>query len=150
MVSIVSLWLPILLSGVAVFIISSIIHMVLQYHKNDFLKLPSEEKVMDDLRKANIPPGDYYFPRAKDMKDMKSPEFIEKIKLGPVGFFTMIKSGPPAMGKQLVLWFFYSIIVGIFAAYIAGHALAQGTLSCGLSFCRSHCLCGLQFSFDAK
>ena len=53
MVSIVSLWLPILLSAVAVFLISSIIHMVLQYHKNDFVKLPSEEPVMDDLRKAH-------------------------------------------------------------------------------------------------
>jgi len=127
MVSIVSLWLPILLSAVAVFLISSIIHMVLQYHKNDFVKLPSEEPVMDDLRKANIPPGDYHFPRAESMKDMNSPEFIEKMKQGPVGIITMMESGPPAMGKQLLLWFIYSIIVGIFAAYIAGHALAPGT-----------------------
>jgi len=127
MVSVVSLWLPILLSAVAVFLISSIIHMVLQYHKNDFVKLPSEEPVMDDLRKANIPPGDYHFPRAESMKDMNSPEFIEKMKQGPVGIITMMESGPPAMGKQLLLWFIYSIIVGIFAAYIAGHALAPGT-----------------------
>lgn len=126
MVSIVSLWLPILLSGVAVFIISSIIHIVLQYHKNDFVKLPSEEEVMDNLRKANIPPGDYYFPHAKDMKDMKSPEFIEKMKQGPVGFMTMMEDASPNMGKQLFLWFIYSIIVGIFAAYISGAALAPG------------------------
>ena len=127
MVSIVSLWLPILLSAVAVFIVSSIIHMVLGYHKNDFVKLPSEEQVMDDLQKANIPPGDYYFPRAKDMKDMKSPEFIEKRKHGPVGFLTMMKSGPPNIGKDHVLWFIYSIIVGIFAAYIIGHFLPAGS-----------------------
>jgi len=62
MVSIVSLWLPILLSAVAVFLVSSVIHMVFQYHKNDFVKLPSEDEVMDDLRKANIPPGEYHFP----------------------------------------------------------------------------------------
>jgi hypothetical protein len=126
MVSIVSLWLPILLSAVAVFLVSSIIHMVLQYHKNDFVKLPSEEPVMDDLRKANIPSGDYHFPHAKYMKDMNSPEFIEKMKQGPVGIITMMESGPPAMGKQLVLWFVYSIIVGIIAAYIAGHAVQPG------------------------
>jgi len=126
MVSIVSLWLPILLSAVAVFLISSIIHMVLQYHKNDFVKLPSEEPVMDDLRKTNIPPGDYHFPHAKDMKDMNSPEFVEKMKKGPVGFMTIMESGPPNMGKQLFLWFIYSIIVGIFAAYISGNALAPG------------------------
>lgn len=126
MVSIVSLWMPILLSAVAVFLISSIIHMVLQYHKYDFVKLPSEEPVMDDLRKANIPPGDYHFPRAKDMKDMNSQEFVAKMKKGPVGFMTIMESGPPNMGKQLFLWFIYSIIVGIFAAYISGNALAPG------------------------
>ncbi len=126
MVSIVSLWLPILLSAVAVFLVSSIIHMVFKYHKNDFLKLPSEDQVLDDLRKANIPPGDYYFPRAKDMKDMKSPEFIEKMKQGPVGFVTMLKSGSPTMAKELMLWFIYSIIVGIIAAYITGHAVKPG------------------------
>lgn len=127
MVSIASLWLPILLSAVAVFIISSIIHMVLGYHKNDFIKLPSEEQVMDDLRKATIPPGNYHFPRPKNMKDMKSPEFIDKMKQGPVGMLTIMESGPPAMGGQLILWFVYSIIVGIFAAYIAGHALTAGS-----------------------
>ena len=127
MVSIVSLWLPILLSAVAVFLISSIIHMVLQYHKNDFIKLPSEEPVMDDLRKANIPPGDYHFPRAKDMKDMNSTEFIEKMKQGPVGIMTIMENAPPNMGKQLLLWFVYSIIVGIFAAYISGNALPPGS-----------------------
>jgi hypothetical protein len=100
--------------------------MVLGYHKNDFVKLPNEEQVMDDLRKANIPPGNYHFPRAESMKDFKSPEFIEKMKQGPVGMMTIMKSGPPAMGGQLMLWFIYSLIVGIFAAYIAGHALAPG------------------------
>ncbi len=62
MVPIISLWLPILLSAVAVFIISSLIHMFLGYHKNDFEKLPSEDQVMDDLGKSNIPAGDYMMP----------------------------------------------------------------------------------------
>jgi hypothetical protein len=118
-----SLLLPILLSAVAVFIISSIIHMVLGYHKNDFTGLQSEKQVMDDLRKYNIPPGDYHFPRANSMKEMSSPEFIEKMKQGPVGMITIMKSGPPNMTKELIMWFIYSLIVGIFAAYVAGRAL---------------------------
>jgi len=126
MVSIVSLWLPILLSAVAVFLVSSVIHMVFQYHKTDFKKIPSEDQVMEDLQKANIPPGDYYFPYAAGMKARQSPEWLEKMNKGPVAFFTVLKSGPPAMGKELVLWFIYSIIVGIFAAYIAGNALDPG------------------------
>ena len=123
MVPITSLIVPILLSAVAVFIISSIIHMVLGYHKNDFTGLQSEKQVMDDLRKYNIPPGDYHFPRANSMKEMSSPEFIEKMKQGPVGMITIMKSGPPNMAKELTMWFIYSLIVGIFAAYVAGRAL---------------------------
>ena len=126
MVPIMSLWLPILLSAVAVFIISSIIHMALGYHVNDFKELPSEKQIMDDLRKHNIPDGNYSFPRATSMKEMGSPEFIEKMKQGPVGMMNIAKSGSTNMGKELTLWFFYSIIVGIFAAYVSGRALEPG------------------------
>jgi len=126
MVSIPELWLPIFLSGVAVFILSSIIHMVIGYHKNDFAALPNEKEVLDNLRKHNIPQGNYSFPRANSMKDMKSSEFIEKMKQGPVGMMTITKNGPPSMGKELFLWFIYSLIVGIFAAYVAGRACEPG------------------------
>jgi len=79
MVPIHELWLPILLSAVATFILSSIIHMVIGYHKNDFSALPNEKEVLDDLGKHNLPEGNYSFPRANSMKDMKSTEFIEKM-----------------------------------------------------------------------
>ncbi len=52
MVSIISLWLPILLSAVTVFIISSIIHMMMPYHKSDFKQIPNEEQVMSDIAKS--------------------------------------------------------------------------------------------------
>ena len=126
MVPILSLWLPILLSAVSVFIISSIIHMALGYHANDYKALPSEKDVMDDLRKYNIPPGDYHFPRPNNMKDMSSQEFLAKLRLGPVGLLTIKQRQNASMAKELVLWFIYSIIVGIFAAYVAGRALEPG------------------------
>ena len=126
MVPILSLWLPILLSAVFVFIISSIIHMILPYHRNDFSALPDEEKVMDDLRKYNLPPGEYYMPRAASSKEMSSPEYIDKTKKGPVAFMTVIENGPPKMGMSLLLWFLYAVVVGLFAAYIGGRALGPG------------------------
>jgi len=58
---------------------------------------------------------------------MGSPEFIEKMKNGPVALMTVLENAPPKMGGQLFLWFVFSIIVGIFAAYIAGHALPAGS-----------------------
>ena len=52
---------------------------------------------------------------------------VEKLKRGPVGLLTVLPSGPPAMGKNLVQWSLYSIVIGIFAAYLAGRTLAAGT-----------------------
>jgi len=126
MVEIQSLLLPILLSGVFVFVLSSIIHMVTPWHKGDYPKLDAEDKVMDALRPLAIPPGEYMVPRPASMKDMKSPEFAEKMKKGPVFMLSMWKSGQQSMGGPMFLWFVYSLIVGVFAAYVAGRALPVG------------------------
>lgn len=126
MVSITSLWAPILLSAIFVFVASSIIHMVLPWHRSDYKKLPSEDAVMEALRKFSIPPGDYLIPCAGSAKAMKDPAFIEKWAKGPVAFMTIMKSGAPAMGGQLLQWYFYCVLVGIFAAYIAGRAVGVG------------------------
>ena len=125
MVSIVSLWLPILLSAVIVFIASSIIHMALGYHAGDFRKVPKEAEVMDALRPFDIPEGNYSMPRAASMKDMNSPEYKEKLNKGPVAMLIVSQSGPQSMVKGLVSWFIFSIVVGIFA-YVAGRALEPG------------------------
>ena len=123
MVQLTALWLPVLLAAVFVFIASSVIHMVLGYHKSDYGEVESEDGVMDALRKFDIPPGDYMIPCAGGPEGMKSPEFQEKMKRGPVALFTIVKSGETSIGKNLVLWFMYCIVVGVFAAYISGHAL---------------------------
>ncbi len=126
MVPLISLWIPILLSAAVVFVASSVIHMVFPYHRSDFANLANEGDVMDALRKTGISPGDYLVPRAGSPREMKSPEFIEKMKKGPIVFMTVMPSGPPTMGAQLAQWFVYSVVVGIFAAYIAGRALGVG------------------------
>lgn len=126
MVSLFSLWLPILLSSVVVFILSSIIHMALKFHKNDFKKLPAEDKVMNDLRMHNIPAGEYMFPYTTDSKERNSVEFHEKIKNGPSGVITIFPSGKNFLISSFVQWFIYCLIVSLFAAYIAGRALEPG------------------------
>ena len=127
MVALSSLILPILLSAVIVFLVSSVIHMALtSWHKNDYVKVPNEDKVMDALRPLGIPPGDYMIPRPSSSQDMRSPEFLEKMKKGPVMMLTVIPSGPIPMGKKLALWFLYGAAVSFFAAYVAGRALPVG------------------------
>ena len=123
MVPLSQLWLPILLSAVIVFVASSIVHMVLPYHKSDYQKLPEEDSVRAALRAGNLKPGLYHFPYCTH-KDMKTPEAQAKFKEGPVGFVTIFPSGPPNMGKFLGLWFVYCLIVGFVVAYLAAHTIA--------------------------
>lgn len=126
MVSVLALWLPILVSAVLVFVASSIIHMFLGYHGNDFKKAPAEDETMGALRSVDLPPGEYVLPHAGSMKAMSDPAYIEKQKRGPVALVTVIPSGPPSMGSQLGLWFVYLLVAGALIAYIAGLALPPG------------------------
>lgn len=126
MVSLPALWLPILLSAAAVFIVSSLVHMVLGYHASDMTGLPDEDAVAAALRAANVQVGAYALPHPSSMKEMSSPEFVQKMTDGPVALITVRRPGPPAMGRSLVAWFFFCLVVSVFAAYIAGVALPPG------------------------
>jgi hypothetical protein len=127
MVPITALWLPILLSAVIVFVASSILHMALPIHKSDYRKLPEEDKVLDALRATGATPGRVYFFPFTTHKEMKSAAVVEKFKRGPVGLLSVLPSGPPAIGKNLVQWFIYSLVVGVFVAYLTGRTLSPGT-----------------------
>jgi hypothetical protein len=120
------LWLPILLSAVGVFVVSSVIHMASPWHKSDYNKMPDEARFMDAVRPLAIAPGDYMVPRPASREDLKSPEFADKMKKGPVMVLTALPSGPMTMGRSLVLWFLYALGVGVIAAYVAGRALPPG------------------------
>ena len=121
-----ALWLPILLSAVIVFVASSIIHMVLPWHKSDYPKLVNEDQVMNALRPLNIPPGDYMMPRPTSSQAMRTPEFQEKMKRGPVVMMTVLPNGVSGMGKNLAQWFVFSVVVSVFAAYVTRSALPPG------------------------
>jgi hypothetical protein len=125
MVPLTELWLPILLSAVIVFVASSILHMVLPYHRSDYQPLPDEDKILPVLRAGDLKRGLYIFPFGTH-KDMKSPAMTEKYKQGPVGMMTVFPSGPPNMGKFMGLWFGYCLIVSAVAAFIAGPILRVG------------------------
>ena len=126
MVSIASLWLPVLLSAVFVFVASSIIHMLLSYHAGDAGPVPDQDKVMDALRPFKIPPGDYAVPRPASMKEMNTPEYAEQLKRGPVAFLTVLPNGPLAIGRSLGQWFVHCLVVGAVAGYVAGLTVAPG------------------------
>ena len=126
MVYITALWLPILISAVIVFVASSVLHMVFTYHHHDHGKLPEENKLLEAMRQAGVAPGNYRFPCPDSMRDMSSPEMIERYKKGPVGLMHVVPSGPPAMPKYLAMWFAYCLLIGFFAAYLTGRTLSAG------------------------
>jgi hypothetical protein len=130
--TLLSLWLPILLSAVVVFVISSLIHMVLKWHAGDYSAFANEDAVREAIRAGNPAPGRYVVPHCAEMKDMASEAMQQKYREGPVGHFTLGPSGVPNMGKYLGQWFLWSLAVAAVAAYLAArvygldHAHARG------------------------
>jgi hypothetical protein len=126
MVHLGSLWLPILLSAVLVFITSSIVHMVLKYHHRDYTKLPNEDAVRAAIRSGNLAPAQYIIPYCSSPKDMQTPEMKQKWSEGPVAVVNLMRPGVPAMGKSLAQWFAFTLIVSLIIAYVAYHRLPAG------------------------
>ena len=126
MVGLSGLWMPILLSAVFVFVVSSLVHMVFGWHRGDFARLADENGLSNAMRPFNIPPGDYMMPMPSNMKAMGTPEFKDRINKGPNVFMTVRPNGMSSMGKMLGLWFLYGLVVSVFAAYVSGRALGQG------------------------
>jgi hypothetical protein len=124
MVSLMSLAVPIVVSAVLVFIVSSIVHMALPYHKNDFSKLPNEDEVLEAFRRTNVAPGDYTAPHAT-AETMKDPAFQEKMKRGPALVMT-VWNGDMNMGALLGQWFLFALLVSFFTAYVLSRVFAPG------------------------
>lgn len=126
MISVTQLLVPALVAAVLVFVASSLIHMMTPWHAGDFQKLPNEDAVLAALRPFSLTSGQYVAPRPASMKDMGSPEFQAKVKLGPSVMISVMPTGQTGMAQQLVLWFVYNVVVALFAGYVTGKALRLG------------------------
>jgi len=126
MVPLGALVLPIVLSAVLVFVLSSIIHMLLGYHNRDYKPLPNEEAVRAAIRSGNPAPGQYVIPYCEP-KEMGSPEVQRKHVEGPVAVLNLKAAGPLRMGPSLVQWFIFALLVSLFLAYLASRVLPAGT-----------------------
>src|SRR4051812_25323932 len=114
MITLSALWLPILVSAVAGFFVSFIIHITTLWHKNEYTRYFNEESVLDTLRPIGIPPGDYLMPRPANTAEMRSPEFSEKMKRGPMVLLTVMPPWSGSMVGNLTQWFAYCLVVSVF------------------------------------
>ena len=126
MISIASLWLPILLSAVFVFVASAILQMLVGHHWNDMKSVPQQQSLLDTLRAMALPVGDYMVPRPASRAAARDPAFMEQLNKGPVARLQVLPGGMN-MGKSLFQWFVYVLVVCACCAYIASRELQVGT-----------------------
>lgn len=122
--SILSLWQPILLSGVLTFVAGAVIWMAMPWHKTDFNKISDEEGARSGLK--GLAPGYYNLPYCIDQKQMADPDMQAKFKEGPVAFITVLPDGIPAMGGRLAVNFVYNLLVAVAAAYLLSRTVPAG------------------------
>ena len=127
--SLFDLWLPILIAAVFVFVVSSVIHMATPMHKSDYARLPNEDDVRTAIRGSGVVPGQYVFPCGASMADMNSEAMLAKLREGPVGFMVVMPNGSFRLGRSLMQWFAFSLVIAAMVGYIAsmhfGQAVAE-------------------------
>jgi hypothetical protein len=124
-ISVWELWLPIVISGVALFFASAAAWMLLPHHKTEWTGLPNEEVVVNALKGANVPAGQYMFPHAKSPEDYKSDEFKRRLQAGPNGTLCLW-NGMPSMGANMACTVFFFLVTSFVIAYLATMALPAG------------------------
>lgn len=123
--TIMTLWLPILVSAIVTFVAGAAIWTALPWHKQEWQKTPDEDAVRAALK--GCPPGMYTVPNCPDQEAFKAPEMQQKFVDGPQGFITVVPAGLPTMGGKLASMFAYNLLVGILCAYLVSRTLAAGT-----------------------
>ena len=120
------LWMPILVSGVVVFILSAIVWTAMPHHKTEWQGLSAEDDVLSALGRASPSPGQYAFPFFRDPKERENPMVKGKLERGPVGYLTVVPNGTPAMGPMMLQSVVYNVVVAFLTAYVSWHALGAG------------------------
>ncbi len=124
-VTLLSLWSPVVLSAVGVFLAGNLVWIVLRYHQSDWKKLPDEDAVRDNLKKLEA--GSYSVPFCADFKQRDDAVWQAKYEAGPVLTINVFKQGPVSSVKPLAQWMTYCLVISTLVAYVAGTALAAGT-----------------------
>ncbi|MCY2959955.1 MAG: hypothetical protein NTY35_07290 [Planctomycetota bacterium] len=120
------LFVPALVATVLVFVASSIIHMVIQWHAPDYKKFSNEDEVRAAIRKSNAAPGEYILPHCKDGKEMADPAMQKKFEEGPLGVVYLRANGATKLGPFLGAWIVYTFVISLLVAYVGWSVLPRG------------------------
>ncbi|MFO0873828.1 MAG: hypothetical protein U0575_07625 [Phycisphaerales bacterium] len=125
------LWLPILLSGVGVWIASAIAWMAIGHHKKDRDAIPGEQEFMATITRLNIRPGNYGFPDFCQHDNLPRAERMEALKAlydtHPQGLLRVW--APTNMGANMLLTFLFYLVTSAVIASLGWAALPHGSPS---------------------
>lgn len=119
-----ALWVPILISGVALFFASFVFWTMAPHHKTDWRKVDTEDDLMAAIGKLNLPAGSYMFPYCTHGEEMKSEAFQKKYQAGPRG--VMLLWDVPSMGVNMFCTFLFFLVTAGIIAYVSYATLAPG------------------------
>lgn len=119
------LWLPILLSGVGVWMASFVAWMAIGHHKKDRDAIANEQEFMDTITRMNIRPGNYGFPDFCQHDKLPRRERMEALKAlydkHPQGLLRVW--APTNMGANMLLTFVFYLVTSAVIGYLGWAAL---------------------------
>lgn len=117
------LWLPIVVSGVAVFLMSALNWTALPTHKTEFSGFSNDEDVSAALRVSAKSPGRFVTPNLLGGAG-NTPEGKAKLERGPLAYVTIAGPGLPSMGQMMGLSLTSAIAISALVGYVAANSLA--------------------------
>jgi hypothetical protein len=114
MVTLTSLWMPILLAAVLSFAAGSVMHLLIGHHRRDFRAIPNEASGLATLTSLGLTPGDYFIPLSAWSQPSTSPI---------TAVMTVMRPGGMKLASCLAQWFIYQLIITILCAYVASRTL---------------------------
>ena len=144
--SVFELWIPIVASGIAVHVLSTLAWTVLPHHRPEWQKLPVEDAFQDLIADQKVPAGQYMIPFAASGKECNSEEYAAKDK--KCRGMLVLWATPPNMGKAIGFTLLYFLFSSFLIGYLASIALAPGATfvrvfqfvftTALLTFCAAH------------
>jgi hypothetical protein len=126
MVTLSMLWLPILLSAVAVLIAANVLWMALPFwHNADYGRVPEEKLILDAMSTAKS--GQYLVPRM-DWRKL-TPEERQASQSRPVVYMLVRNPAKFSFAPALVLYFLYGLAIAIIVGYLTGRTRGPGAES---------------------
>lgn len=129
------LWLPIVLSGVFVWITSAVAWMAIGHHKKDRDAIPGgrEQDLMDTIERLKIGPGNYGFPDFCQHDALPRKERMEALKAlydrHPQGVLRVW--APANMGANMAATLAFYLVTSTVIGYLGWVALPHGPMEGG-------------------